>query len=174
LAPSRTIAATASPAERRQLIDQRGRRFTLASLRGEPLVITFVSAHCTDACPLINGQFAQAARRLKHGRIAARLLTITLDPEHDSPQTMRELALRFDADPRYWLLAGGSVRNVDEIMRRFNVISVEGERGYRDSHTTFVYIINSSGALEQTLLASTALDDDVIDALRAKRSGGNT
>jgi hypothetical protein len=59
-------------------------------------------------------------------------------------------------------------------MRRFNVISVEGERGYRDSHTTFVYIINSSGALEQTLLASTALDDDVIDALRAKRSGGNT
>jgi protein SCO1/2 len=151
------------------LVDQVGRSFTLSSLRGKPLVVTFVSAHCTDACPLINAQFADAARRIEHARLTARLLTITLDPEHDSLRTMRELAKTFEANPRYWLLAGGSVRNVRAIMRDFGVVSVEGKHGYRDEHTTFVYAFNAAGQLTQTMLASSALADSIIDAAREKR-----
>ena len=153
------------------LIDQRGDRFTLSSLRGEPLIVTFVSAHCTDACPLINAQFAQAAQRIEHDRLAARLLTITLDPEHDSPQTMRELAQRFDADPRHWLVAGGSRSDVHAVMRAFGVISIEGKPGSNDRHTTFIYAMNPNGDLAQTLLASTTTQDDILDGLRAGRWG---
>jgi cytochrome oxidase Cu insertion factor (SCO1/SenC/PrrC family) len=116
---------------------------------------------------LINAQFSVTAKELAREHLAARLLTITLDPEHDSPATMRDLALRFDADPRYWLLAGGSVSNVRRIMRTFGVISVEGERGYHDRHTTFVYLFNSDGKLVQTMLASTALNDALVDAFRS-------
>ncbi len=165
-AKRRSTAKAPEPAQRTHLVDQRGREFTLASLRGEPLVITFVSAHCTDACPLINGQFADAARRIAHAHLHARLLTITLDPEHDSPRTMRELATRFDANPRYWLLAGGSVRNVEAVMHEFGVLSIEGKRGYRDEHTTFVYVMNGDGTLAQTMLASSALGDAILDAVR--------
>ena len=88
----RTAATRATTLFQPALVDQRGRSFTLASLQGRPLVITFISAHCTDACPLIDGQFADAAARIAHLHLTARLLTITLDPEHDSPRTMRELA----------------------------------------------------------------------------------
>jgi cytochrome oxidase Cu insertion factor (SCO1/SenC/PrrC family) len=156
------------PAARRQvaLIDQRGHSFTLATLRGAPLVVTFVSAHCTDACPLINAQFADAARRIEREHLRARLLTITLDPEHDSPRTMSELARRFEADPRYWLLAGGRVSNVHAIMRRFGVLSVEGRSGYRDEHTTFVYVLDSTGTLTQTMLASSSMSDAIVSAVR--------
>ena len=152
------------------LIDQRGHSFTLATLRGEPLVVTFVSAHCTDACPLINAQFADAARRIERAHLAARLLTITLDPEHDSPTTMRELAQRFQANPRYWLLASGRVSDVHAIMGRFGAVSVEGRRGYRDEHTTYVYVLNATGELAQTMLASSALSDAVVDAVRDART----
>jgi protein SCO1/2 len=151
------------------LIDQRGHRFTLASLRGEPLIVTFVSAHCTDACPLINAQFALAAQRIEHDRLAARLLTITLDPEHDSPQTMRELARRFGADSRHWLVAGGSRSDVHAVMHAFGVISIEGKHGTNDHHTTFIYAIDPNGDLAQTLLASTATQDDILDGLRSGR-----
>jgi protein SCO1 len=161
--PSKTIAAGAQP----HLVDQRGRSFTLADLRGRPLVVTFVSAHCTDACPLINAQFADAARRIERAHISARLVTITLDPEHDSPRTMRELATRFDANPRYWLLAGGSRADVHTVMRAFGVFSVQGRKGYADEHTTFVYVLRADGALAQTMLASSALSDAIVDALRA-------
>jgi cytochrome oxidase Cu insertion factor (SCO1/SenC/PrrC family) len=168
------VQHNARPAQTRSephLIDQRGHHFTLSSLRGEPLIVTFVSAHCTDACPLINAQFAAAAQRIEHDRLAARLLTITLDPEHDSPQTMRELARRFAADSRHWLVAGGSRSDVHAVMRAFGVISIEGKHGSDDHHTTFVYAMNANGDLAQTLLASTATQDDIVDGLRAGRWG---
>jgi protein SCO1/2 len=153
------------PLRQPRLVDQRGRSFTLASLRGEPLVIPFVSAHCTDACPLINAQFADAARRVERAHLAARLLTITLDPEHDSHKDMRELAHRFDANPRYWLLAGGSITEVHKVMHEFGVVSIEGRDDRHEAHTTFVYVMNPNGALAQTMLASSALSDSILDAV---------
>jgi protein SCO1/2 len=150
-------------------VDQRGHSFTLASLHGEPLAVTFISAHCTDACPLINAQFSDAARRIAQAHMKAKLVTITLDPEHDSLATMGALAKRFDADPHYWLVAGGSTPNVEALMRTFGVLSVEGKRGYRDEHTTYVYILNGAGAVAQTMLASSALSDAVVDALRGEQ-----
>ncbi len=167
--PPRRKARPALTQREPQLIDQRGHRFTLSSLRGEPLIVTFVSAHCTDACPLINGQFAEAAQGIEHERLAARLLTITLDPEHDSPQTMRELARRFNADPRHWLVAGGSRADVHAVMREFGVISIEGKHESDDRHTTFIYALSPEGNLAQTLLASTATQDDILDGLRTGR-----
>jgi cytochrome oxidase Cu insertion factor (SCO1/SenC/PrrC family) len=159
-------ARSAPPLPQPRLVDQLGRSFELASLRGTPFAVTFVSAHCNDACPLINAQFAEASRRIQAEKLAARLLTITLDPEHDSPRTMRDLARRFDANPRYWLVAGGSTPAVHAIMRAFGAISIEGRRGYHDRHTTFVYLLNSQGRLTQTMLASSVLSDAVVDALR--------
>jgi protein SCO1 len=159
----------ASATVRPPMIDQRGERFTLDSLRGRPLAIAFVSAHCTDACPLINAQFGEAAQRIARSNMNARLLTLTLDPEHDSIADMRAIAKRFDADPRYWLVAGGKSADVHAIMRRFGVVSVEGKHGLHDEHTTFVYVLAPSGALAQTLLASSALSDSVVAALRDER-----
>jgi protein SCO1/2 len=148
------------------LVDQLGRSFTLASLRGEPVVLTFIAAHCTDACPLINAQFADAAHRIARAHLHALLLTVTLDPEHDSPQTMAALAKRFEADPKYWLLAGGSIANVHAVMREFGSFSVEGHHGYRDEHTTFVYLLDARGEAVHEMLASSALGDDIVESVR--------
>jgi protein SCO1/2 len=160
-APSHPAASEHQP----RLVDQNGRSFTLASLRGRPVVVTFISAHCTDACPLIDAQFSDAARRIQAQRLKAKLVTITLDPQNDSPRTMRELATRFDANPKYWLLAGGSVRNVQSVMREFGVVSQKGRDGYRDEHTTFVYFIDPEGRLDRTILASTNLSDSIVEAI---------
>jgi cytochrome oxidase Cu insertion factor (SCO1/SenC/PrrC family) len=158
----------AAAAREPHLIDQNGHPFTLGSLRGKPFVVTFVSAHCTDACPLINGQFSDAARRIQAQHLKAKLVTITLDPQNDSPRTMRELATRFEANPRYWLLAGGSVRDVEAVMREFGVISQKGRDGYREEHTTFVYFFNPDGKLGQTMLASSNLSDSIVEAVSGR------
>lgn len=159
-------APSAAPARSAPiLIDQTGRKFTLTSLIGRPLIITFVSAHCTDACPLVNAQFAQAARDLAAGSVRARLLTITLDPEHDSPATMRALAVRFEANSRYWLVAGGRIADVSAVVRAFGVVAEPGERGYREAHTTLVYVFDARGRLQKTMLASSGLAGDIETAI---------
>jgi len=159
------IAVPAAP----QLIDQTGRTFTLESLRGRPLIVTFISAHCTDACPLVNAQFSDAATQIAHQRLSTRLLTITLDPAHDPPSLMRSLATRFGANPRYWLLASGHRDDVDAILSAYGVIARPGKSGYREAHTTFVYVFDSNGRLEKTMLASTNLTDDILDEARAMK-----
>ena len=151
------------------LVDQNGRSFTLATLHGEPAIVTFVSAHCTDACPLINAQFAAAARELKRRGSPAHLVTITLDPEHDPPSLMRALARQFGADARTWLVASGTPANVNAVARAFGVVAIVGKSGFREQHTTFVYELDASGALVKTTMASSDLADTMVDALAAGR-----
>jgi protein SCO1/2 len=160
--------ALAQPAQaaQPQLIDQTGHPFTFQTLRGTPLIVTFISAHCTDACPLINAQFAQAAQRFQQSHAHVRLLTITLDPEHDSLRDMRDIAQRFHANPRMWLVAGGSLRNVHSVMSAFGVVAQRGRKGYAEVHTTFVYYIDARGNLRKTMLASTALTDQLVELAR--------
>ncbi len=166
-----TIAALAPPAKaaisgqlQPRLIDQNGHRFVLPDLRGRPLIVTFVDAHCTQACPLINARFARAQDLFAQQHLDARLLTITLDPEHDSPAVMRELAQRFGADSRRWLLASGPPRDVRTIMREFRVVA-------GDEHTTFVYVFDRNGALRDRLLASSILETQLAVELHVLASG---
>lgn len=160
------LAHPALAARMPQLVDQTGHAFTFKDLRGTPLVVTFIAAHCTDACPLINAQFAQAAQQLKHDRSRARLLTITLDPEHDSLRDMKEIAQRFDADPKRWIVAGGSRADVHSVMAAFGVVAQRGRKGYAEVHTTFVYFIDGRGRLQKTILASTVLTKQIVDMVK--------
>lgn len=160
------LVQPAQAARAPQLIDQNGRAFTFQTLRGTPLIVTFVAAHCTDACPLINAQFAQAAGRFERSHAHVRLLTITLDPEHDSLRDMRDIAHRFNADARTWIVAGGSIRDVHAVMSAFGVVAERGRKGYADVHTTFVYYIDAQGNLRKTVLASTALTDQLVELAR--------
>lgn len=136
------------------LIDQRGHAFSLEALRGEPIVLTFVSAHCRDACPVINADFAQAAQ-LSQGR-AVHFVTITLDPERDTAVDMRRLARIFSANPAQWSFVSGSVSVVRAMMHRFGVVATSG-----DDHTTFVYVLNARGILAATILPSTNLASQI-------------
>jgi len=159
------LASAAQAAGSGTLIDQQGRGFTLASLHGTPLVVTFVAAHCTDACPLINAQFARAASDFREGHIRAKLVTITLDPEHDPPATMKALARKFGADPRVWIVAGGNLANVHNVMREFGVAAQRGRKGYADVHTTFVYFVDARGNLRKTIFASSDLNRQIMTQL---------
>lgn len=156
------VAAVALAASLAQLEDQRGRHFTLSSLRGEPAIVTFVSAHCSDACPMINAQFARTAREVAHEGLPVRLVTITLDPERDPPAVMRTLAETFDADPRHWLVASGTPAEVHRVMRAFGVAVQRGRDGYADMHTTFIYLVTSRGALGGVVLAAAGSGDYLI------------
>jgi protein SCO1 len=149
-----------------RLIDQTGRAFTLQQLRGTPLVVTFVAAHCTDVCPMINAQTAQAVSQARSGGLNVRFVTITLDPEHDTAADMRHLAATFGARPQWWIFASGSTRDVHAVMQSFDVVAQRGRSGYADVHTTFVYLVDVHGMVRKALLASTAMADQEVDAVR--------
>jgi protein SCO1 len=76
------------------LINQDGKQIHLASFRGHVLLVTFVYTRCPfpDFCPLVTRNFAQVyAATRKDPALASkvRLLTVSFDPEHDTPQVLR-------------------------------------------------------------------------------------
>jgi protein SCO1/2 len=145
------VSATASKA----VVDQRGRDFTLQALRGAPTVVTFVSAHCTDACPLVNAQIAQAARASLPSN--THYASITLDPERDTRADMANLANAFDANPSQWSFVSGTPAAIHALMKRFGVVAERGRSGYAKSHTTFIYVLDRQGRLAATILPSNHL-----------------
>ncbi len=144
-----------------ELVDQRGSHFAFDALRGAPVVLTFVSAHCTDACPLIDAQIAQTVHRLGNTPLAVRFVTITLDPERDTALDMHRIAQQFEAQPSRWIVASGNAKDVHALMKRYNVEAVRDTRGYATSHTSFVYILDAQLHVRRTLLASSDLGEQL-------------
>ncbi|HTV91244.1 MAG TPA: SCO family protein [Verrucomicrobiae bacterium] len=135
-----------------ELVDQLGRHFTLDDLRGRPLIVTFISAHCDGVCPLVEAQVAAAAQRQRADHGSLRFLTISLDPERDTHADLVRIARRFDADPSYWLIAGGQPDGVHRVMHAFGVDVSRGRDGYADAHTTFMTVLDGNGRVAGTLL----------------------
>jgi protein SCO1 len=135
-----------------ELTDQLGRHFTLADLRGRPLLVTFVSAHCHGVCPLVEAEIAAAAQRQREEHGNLRFLTVTLDPERDTHADLVRIARNFDADPAYWLIAGGAPASVHQLMAEFGVEVSRGRDGYADAHTTFITVLDSDGRVAGTML----------------------
>ena len=137
------------------VVDQRGRVFTLEALRGAPTVVTFISAHCTDACPLIDAQIAEIARASAASNV--RYASITLDPERDTRADMTRLAKAFDANAAQWSFVTGDVAQIHALMKRFGVVATRGRDGYASAHTTFVYVLDRRGRVAATIMPSTNL-----------------
>ncbi|MBN8247005.1 MAG: SCO family protein [Verrucomicrobia bacterium] len=98
--------------------NQMGARFDLAAFRGQALAVTFVFTRCPYPlfCPRISDHFEQTQRRLleaKSGPTNWQLLTVTFDPEYDTPATMRAYGARWKADPAHWTLATGSMDQIE-------------------------------------------------------------
>ena len=91
------------------LIQRDGRRVTLADLRGKVWIANFIYTHCTDTCPLQSAQMARLQEELKT-EPDFRLVSITVDPEQDTPEVLSEYAARFSANRDRWLFLTGEKR----------------------------------------------------------------
>lgn len=88
------------------LTERSGRTITRADLLGRVTVVDFFYSRCTDTCPLQSAYLArlQNAPTLDSSVL---LVSITVDPDYDSPAVLARYATQFHADPRRWLFLTG-------------------------------------------------------------------
>ena len=91
-----------------RLTDQDGRVVTAADLRGKVVAINFIYTRCPlpDVCPRLAANFAVLARRFA-GRVA--LVSVTVDPDYDTPAVLGEYARRWGAHSATWRFLTGDV-----------------------------------------------------------------
>jgi len=103
------------------LTDHRGRAFARDDLRGKVWVADFVFTSCSDACPRLTQRMRSLQDRLDpHGGV--RLLSITVDPERDTPEKLREYARTYGARDDQWLFLTGPLTEVERtVVKGFKI-----------------------------------------------------
>jgi protein SCO1 len=89
------------------LTDQHGRTTDLADLRGKVVAIDFIYTRCPlpDVCPRLAASFAAVERRFDHEADLV-LLSVTVDPDYDTPAVLADYARRWAAGPNWRFLTG--------------------------------------------------------------------
>jgi len=103
------------------LINQDGKKVQLRKIvnSNKPVVISFVYSTCTTICPVLSAGFANLQNRLATSGHAPQLISITIDPENDTPKAMKEYLKRYRAKPG-WDFLTGSRRDIDTVMKAYN------------------------------------------------------
>lgn len=96
---------------------------------GRPVIMNFIFTSCSSICPLASETFAQFARKLGTDRARIHLVSISVDPEQDTPERLREYARKFAAGPE-WQHYTGTLAASLAAQRAFDVY-----RGDKMSHT---------------------------------------
>ncbi len=123
------------------LIDQDGKQFLSTRQRGKIVVLDFIYTTCTDVCPLFTANFARLQRRLPpEHKSDVLFVSITTDPEIDSPKVLKAYAQRHGADFSNWVFLTGSETQLKEVWRGFGIRVIHKARGLvqHDSVTTLI------------------------------------
>jgi protein SCO1/2 len=102
--------------DRFALRDQEGRLVTSESLRGAVHVINFIFTSCQDVCPMLTRQMGEIQRRTAEWGTRVKLLSISVDPRHDTPGALKAYGARHHADFSRWEFATGSLEEVRRVV----------------------------------------------------------
>ncbi|MCA9535833.1 MAG: SCO family protein [Myxococcales bacterium] len=111
-------------------IDQGGRAFQPATLAGHVWVANFIFTDCPSVCPMLTAQMGNVQRRLMPRAPDVRYVSITVDPERDTPEVLAAYAARHDANLNTWrfLTLGDHESTQQLVVRGFRVRMGERER----------------------------------------------
>lgn len=132
------------------LVDQNGDEFASRELRGKVWIADLIFTSCPSICPLMSTKMANLSRRVTQDDV--RFVSISVDPEVDTPEVMRRYASRYGADLDRWIFLTGSVDDVRRVIGRSFRLPMgdrfETDDGTRDIlHTGRFLLIDRRGTL---------------------------
>jgi len=144
------------------LRDQAGRPVRMDDLErsSEPLAINFIFTTCTTICPVMTATFAQMRRELGPAADRIHFVSITIDPEHDSPSVLAAYAEQFGAPPR-WSFLTGRPDDVERVLRAFDAWT-----GSKASHRP-ITLVHQRGEDRWVRLEGLGSGADLADQVRA-------
>jgi protein SCO1 len=159
------------------LTDQKNMPFSSEALTGRVTLLDFVYTHCTDACPLLSATFQQAQTKLADEKLLgerASLVSLSVDPQHDTPAVLDEYAAQFKADPRGWKFLTGDWDRVYDVVTGFKVatrpprpaLDAPAPGGTELTHSTRIILLDADQQVRAYLDGNDATADDLVKAVK--------
>jgi protein SCO1/2 len=150
-------------------VDESGRTRRLADWRGQTLAVMFVYTRCPlpDFCPLMDRNFAAVQRQLAEERLAGvRLLSVSFDPDHDSPEVLRAHATTVGSRPEFWTWLTGDRQSIDAFAGQFGVSIMRGDRPMQEiTHNLRTVVIDREGRVAKIFNGNDWKPSELMEAL---------
>lgn len=160
------------------LTDQAGRTVRDRDLRGAPWVANFIFTRCPTACPMLTAKFKALQGELGDLK-GVRYVSISVDPEHDTPPVLAAYAQRFGADTSRWTFLTGRLAEIEKtVVKGFKVhigkpAPHAGDPTLIDiMHGEHFVLIDRDGTIRGYYRADEAGLDELAQALRSLVAGG--
>ncbi|HSX83398.1 MAG TPA: SCO family protein [Candidatus Saccharimonadia bacterium] len=149
------------------LVDQAGRPLTLHALRGKVVLLTFIYSTCADVCPLMTAAMIAMQHRLTAAeRERIFFLSVTLDPEVDTPEVLGAYAHRHGADLTSWAFLTGSLQAMQEVWQSFGLSIQRRAAGVVD-HPSWTLLLDREGLVRYRYLGSLLEGEVVLADMRS-------
>ena len=155
--------AIEGPAPELVLVDQSGQPRALRDLRGKAVLLTFIYSTCADVCPLITAAMAVLQQRLAAGeRPDVFFLSVTVEPEVDTPAVLQAYAHHRGADLTSWAFMTGSPPDVEAVWQAFGLTVKRRAEGGVD-HPAWTFLIDQEGLVRYRYLGGILEVETVLD-----------
>ena len=139
------------------LNETNGRPFVLEDQRGKVTLISFGYTNCPDECPLTMANLKLAVEMLGSDADRTTVVLVTTDPERDTPDVLRTFLDRFNTG---FMGLTGPAEDLARVWKAYGVTVMDGG----ETHSNYVYVIDKSGNLVETILAdagAAAIAEDI-------------
>jgi len=157
------------------LTNQLGQPFSLSELQGEALAMTFIYTRCPypNFCPRMSGNFSKTLAALQADAEAPQnwhLLTVTIDPEYDTPEVLAAYAKEQPGfDPKKWTFATGAMIEIDALTEQFGLSF--GWAGEVIDHNVRTVVVGPRGKVRNIILGNDWEPEELVSALIAAAQG---
>jgi protein SCO1/2 len=140
-----------------KLVDVNRKQIAVRDLLDEqaPVMLNFIFTTCTTICPVMSATFQQVQDKLGPDRKNVRLVSISIDPEYDTPTKLKAYAAKYKAGPQ-WTLLTGSLENSTSVQKIFGVLA-----GEKMNHKPLTFL-KAKGSVDQWVRIEGLADADQI------------
>lgn len=140
-----------------------GKKFTLSELRGKLVILSFGFTHCPDICPVTLARLAQAHKNLGALADQVQVVYVTVDPERDNVERLREYMAHFNPS---FIGVTGAPEQLSKVRQSYGILAakkVHEDGSYEVHHSSYVYLIGRQGLLRALVPFGAPVDSIVHD-----------
>lgn len=135
------------------LEDSKEREYSFSEFSGKYVFITFIYTACTDVCPELELNMAQVYERIPEHYIGEDIvfLSISFDPERDTPETLEKYRSYFNSDGETWRMARiPDESELKNLLDEFGVVVIPDDSG-NFTHNSAFYLVDPQGTLVEVM-----------------------
>lgn len=161
------------------LIDQqKSKKLFPEFVKGKLVVVNYIFTNCPDICPLSTNNMRMIQERLKKEKIdGVEFVSISFDPQQDSPEVLEKFAAIRNLDLKNWAFLTGEKREIDSLMQKIGIVAVvgdstvfkDGRKIFYYTHTDRIQLMDKEGRIRKNYKGSSINVEEIVADIKSLR-----